>query len=394
MLFMIYLDNNATTRPTDEVLTTMHEVLAEDWGNPSSMHRVGQAARRRVELARRSVAKLLGVSPREIIFTAGGTESADMAIRGVLAGRRDDTPPVIITTGVEHAAVRKLAQALSAQGSAELVDAPLLPGGVVDVSGLAGMIDERTAIVSVQWANNETGAVQPIEEIGALCRERGCVFHCDGTQWVGKAPADVSALPVDVLGFSAHKFHGPKGVGALYIRRGLPLTPVTHGSQELGRRGGTENTAGIAGMGVAAEQAAEWLGDRSNTEQARRRRDRFEEAVCAAVEGAVVNKPAPPHERLWNTTNIAFPRLEAEALLMLLSEQGLCASAGSACASGSLEGSPVLIAMGLSEERAHGSIRLSLSRDTTEDELDRAVEIISASVARLRESSSAAVPRG
>lgn len=388
---MIYLDSNATTRPTPEVLDAMRDVLEGDWGNPSSMHRMGQSARRRVELARRSVAALLGASPREIVFTAGGTESIDYAIRGALGARRDAARNVLITTGVEHAAVSKLACSLGECGSVEVRLAPLLAGGVVDVDGLAKIIDERVAIVSIQWANNETGARQPVEAIGALCKERGVLFHCDGTQQVGKGPADVTSFPVDLVTCSAHKFHGPKGVGVLYIRRGVRVAPMMHGSQELGRRGGTENVAGITGMGVAAQQAQAWLADPAHAARMAELRDGFEAAVCSRVEGAVVNKPEPPHVRLWNTANIAFPRLEAEALLMLLSEQGVCASAGSACASGSLEASPVLMAMGLPEEHAHGSIRFSLSRETTKVELDEAVDIIEASVARLRGSSSAAL---
>ncbi len=388
---MIYLDSNATTRPTPEVLTAMREILESDWGNPSSMHRMGQSARRRVELARRSVAALLNATPREIVFTAGGTESIDYAIRGALAARRDPSKDILITTGVEHAAVSKLACSLGETGEAEVRLAPLRPGGVVDVAGLAEMIDDRVAIVSIQWANNETGARQPVEAIGALCKERGVTFHCDGTQQVGKGPADVMGFPVDLVTCSAHKFHGPKGVGVLYVRRGVRVAPVMHGSQELGRRGGTENVAGITGMGVAAEQAREWLANPSNAERMAALRDGFEDAVCARVAGAVVNKPEGAGARLWNTANIAFPQLEAEALLMLLSEQGVCASAGSACASGSLEASPVLMAMGLPEEHAHGSLRFSLSRETTKDELDEAVDIIEASVARLRGSSSAAL---
>jgi cysteine desulfurase len=389
---VIYLDNNATTRPSSGVRAACAEMLEETWGNPSSLHRVGQAARRRVELARRSVAELVGASPREIIFVCGGTESIDLAIRGSLAARRDRAKRTIITTAIEHAAVGKLAAALCEQEAPfELKLAPLVDGGVVDPEALAQEIDETVALVSVQWANNETGAIQPVESIGELCRERGVVFHCDGTQWVGKAPTDVKSFPVDLLTFSAHKFHGPKGAGALYVRRGVRHAPTVHGSQELGRRGGTENSAGIVGMGVAAEEAREWMSDPARAERMEALRDRFEELVCARVEGASVNRPEPPHRRLWNTANIAFAKLEAEALLMLLSEQGLCASAGSACASGSLEGSPVLLAMGVPERLAHGSIRFSLSRETTEAELDGAVEIIEASVARLRGSSSAAL---
>jgi len=389
---VVYLDSNATTRPTREATEATVRMLEADWGNPSSVHRMGQSARRAVELARRSVAELVGASAREIVFTGSGTESIDYAVRGVLAARPPGGErPALITTMVEHAAVTKLGAALDEAGRIELRHAPLLPGGVVDVEKLASLIDDRVALVSVQWANNETGAIQPVEAIGAMCRERTIPFHCDGTQWVGKAPTDVKSFDVDLLTFSAHKFHGPKGAGALYIRRGVRIAPVLHGSQELGRRGGTENTSCVVGMGVAAEQAKAWIDSPGAMEEVEARRDRFERLVRERVEGAWVNKPEPPHRRLWNTANIGFEKLEAEALLMLLSEQGLCASAGSACASGSLEGSPVLVAMGLSEERARGSVRFSLSRETTNAEIDEAVEIIETSVARLRGSSSAAL---
>jgi len=389
---VVYLDSNATTRPTREATEATVRMLEADWGNPSSVHRMGQSARRAVELARRSVAELVGASAREIVFTGSGTESIDYAVRGVLAARPPGGErPALITTMVEHAAVTKLGAALDEAGRIELRHAPLLPGGVVDVEKLASLIDDRVALVSVQWANNETGAIQPVEAIGAMCRERTIPFHCDGTQWVGKAPTDVKSFDVDLLTFSAHKFHGPKGAGALYIRRGVRIAPVLHGSQELGRRGGTENTSCVVGMGVAAEQAKAWIDSPGAMEEVEARRDRFERLVRERVEGAWVNKPEPPHRRLWNTANIGFEKLEAEALLMLLSEQGLCASAGSACASGSLEGSPVLVAMGLSEERARGSVRFSLSRETTDAEIDEAVEIIETSVARLRGSSSAAL---
>ncbi len=223
---MVYLDNNATTPPTPEVVAAMLEVLETDWGNPSSMHRVGQAARRRVELARRSVAGLLGATAREVVFTGGGTESIDYAIRGALAARADTSRNVLITTGVEHAAVSKLASAICDCGECEVVLAPLLPGGVVDVEALDEIITERTALVSCQWANNETGAIQPVAAIGALCKERGVVFHCDGTQWVGKAHADVTSFDVDLLTCSAHKFHGPKGRRSVHPARRAMLAGI------------------------------------------------------------------------------------------------------------------------------------------------------------------------
>lgn len=412
----IYLDNNATTRPLDEVVAAVDDALREHWHNPSSVHRAGQAARRVVELARQSVARLIGAKPREIVFTSGGTESIDLAVRGVLGARgrrktgdrRGETgaaaAPVVVTTAVEHAAVRDLLKALSERGECVVREAALLAGGVVDVDGLRRLLDDAAgaggpgvALVTIQWANNETGAIQPVEQIGALCRERGIVFHCDGVQWVGKAPTDVSKAPFDLLSISAHKMHGPKGVGALWVRRGVALAPVLHGTHEAGRRGGTENVPGIAGFGVAAEHAARWVADESNAECIRGLRDRFERAVLARAPEAVVNAPPPhspsaiPHTRLANTSNIAFPRLEAEALLIALSERGVCASAGAACSSGSLEPSPVLLAMGIPPELAHGSLRFSLSGETTEGEVDEAAGVVAECAARLRAATAAAV---
>ena len=389
---MVELDNNATTRPAPEVVEAVAAALTSAWHNPSSAHRAGQTARRTVELARRSVADLVGASPREIVFTAGATESIDLAVRGALLA----SPPErrrVVTSPVEHEAVRELCGALEREGLAEVALAPVDGEGRVDGAALASMLDERVALVSVQWANNETGAVQPVVEIGEACRAAGCVFHCDATQWVGKEPTDLRSGPagVGLLSLSAHKFHGPKGAGALVARRGVRLRPTVHGAQELGRRGGTENTPGIAGMGAAAELARAWLADPALRAAAAARRDRLESGLLARLPDASVNGPTRPGERLWNTTNIAFPRLEAEALLLAFSEKGLNASAGAACSSGSLDPSPVLLAMGVPEARAHGSIRFSISRETTDEEIDAALEIVPACVERLRASTARVV---
>ena len=387
---MIYLDSNATTRPDPAVILAMREMLEERWHNPSSIHRLGQAARQKVELARQSVARLIGAQPRDIILTSGATESIDLAIRGTLLAS-PLTKRTIVTTAIEHEAIRDLCKALSNDSARpiEVRHLPVMEGGVVDAEALHDLLDDSVAIVSVQWANNETGAIQPIERIGAICRERGIPCHSDGTQWVGKLPVDVASAPIDFLSFSAHKFHGPKGAGALYFRPRSRFRPVIHGSQERERRGGTENTAGIVGMGVAAEVVREWLADPANRQAVARKRDRLEKAILDAVPDAVVNAPADRSQRLWNTANIGFPRLEAEALLLLMSERGVCASAGAACSSGSLEPSPILRAMHVPPERAHGSIRLSLSRYTTDEEVDQAVAIIVQCVERLRSSVSA-----
>jgi cysteine desulfurase len=251
-------------------------------------------------------------------------------------------------------------------------------------------------VVSVQWANNETGVIQPVDEIARLCKAAGSVFHCDCVQWAGKEPMrvepsgpDAPFLDANLVSISAHKFHGLKGTGALYIRRGTRVRTPVPGNQELGRRGGTENVPGILAAGAAAEEASEWLSDAGTREKLRTLRDRFEQTILAAAPGSVVNSGGAP--RLWNTSNIAFPKLEAEAILLALSERGLCASAGAACASGSLEPSPVLLAMGIDPKLAHGSVRFSLSKWTTDQEIDEAVALVIRCVESLRASTAAAV---
>lgn len=388
----IDLDQNATTRPRDSVIAAVHDTLSAHWHNPSSIHRPGQDARRIVELARTDLAELIGARTRDLILTSGGTEALDLAIRGVLEARSAsaaptarDTAPVVVSARTEHAAVRDLLEELEKQGRARARWVEVDRAGVIRLAALEEALDEGTPVLAVfQWANNETGVVQPIEEIGVRCRGRGVRLVCDGTQWVGKNPASVRAdawpmgqCPFDVLTFSPHKFHGPKGVGVLWSG-GTRLRPQLLGAQELGRRGGTENVPGIAGAGAAAKDAMEWLADPAHLNAGRAMRDHFEALVCAACPGAVVNGAGAA--RLWNTTNIAFPRLEAEALLLALSERGVAASAGAACSSGSLDPSPVLLAMGIPEVLAHGSLRFSLGRDTTRAEIEQAAVIIGACV--------------
>ncbi|MGE3107624.1 MAG: cysteine desulfurase family protein [Phycisphaerales bacterium] len=397
---MIYLDNNATTRPHPDVVRAMVEMLEDHWHNPSSVHRAGQAARHRVELARRSIADLIGVKPRSITFTSGGTESIDLAIRGSLraSGKR-----VLVTSPVEHAAVRDLAASLEQEEGVEVRYAAVDRAGRVLLDSLERLIDEHAGLVSIQWANNETGVIQPLHDVARLAISRGVWFHCDATQWVGKMPtrlapeppaqhpvSPISPLFADLLTFAPHKFHGPKGVGVLYVRPGARLAPRIRGAQELGRRGGTENVPGIVGAGVAADLAAAWLQDHDARTLLAGLRDRFETGVLNRIPDAVVNGAQAPSDpgpfRLWNTTNIGFPALEAEALLLLLSEQGLCASAGAACSSGSLDPSPVLLAMGIPPRVAHGSLRFSLSRETTAADVDHAIAIVADAVSRLRSS--------
>lgn len=379
----VYLDNNATTRPDPAVVDAMMGMLRETWGNPSSGHRVGQAARQKVELARQSVAKLINAQPAEIVLTSGSTESINLGIRGVLAALWRDQPErrTIITSPIEHEAVRDLCKSLVEEAGATLRILPLKADGVVDADALPAMLDDSVGIVSVQWANNETGVIHPLERMGAMCRERGVPLHTDATQLIGKAPVDMKSMPIDLLSLSAHKFYGPKGAGALYARRGVRFRPIMHGAQERERRGGTENTAGIVGMGVAADRSREWLADAGVVSAAAELRRYFESSLIRAVPEARVNGADP---RLWNTSNVGFPTLEAEALLLLLSESGVCASAGAACSSGSLDPSPVLLAMGVPTEYAHGSVRFSLGRETTRAEVDEAVAVIAKCVGRLK----------
>lgn len=384
-----YLDCNATTPPLPEVVSAVTAALVDGWGNPSSVHRAGIDARHAVELARESVARLLGARPGEVVFTGGGTESASLAIAGTLDALGG--PRTIVSMRTEHSAVREACEALEARGRARVAWVPPAEGGVIDLAALEAALDAHggdVALVSVMGANNETGVLQPLQAIGERCRARGVRFHCDATQSVGRMPTALAGMPVDLVTASAHKFHGPKGVGALWVRSGVRVAPqVVGGPQERDRRGGTENVPGIVGMGAAAEAALAWLSDPAHREAGAARRDRLERAILAAVPDAVVNGAGAA--RLWNTTNIGFPGLEAEAILLLLSERGVMASAGAACSSGSLDPSPVLLAMGVPPRVAHGSIRLSISRLTTDAEVAHAAEAIPACIARLRRSGGA-----
>ena len=400
----IYLDNNATTQPSVEVVDEMTRVMRECWANPSSVHRAGGEAKREIELARELVARLVGCQERELTFTSGGTEGVDLAIRGSLEHFAQTEPKrrVLVTTKFEHSAVRELAQKLAKRGTEVVwLEGAADHPGTPDLDALEHLLKKRAheiALVTLMWANNEIGAITDIQRAGAMCRQHGVRIHTDATQWVGKMPTSLATTAVDLASFAAHKSHGPKGVGALYTRRGVHIVAQIYGGpQEREHRGGTENVAAIAGFGVAAELARIWL----TTDGAIRgaaQRDRFERALASATEG-VIHDASDPHAargaygtRLWNTTNIGFTRLEAEAIVLLLSERGVCVSAGAACSSGSLDPSPVLLAMNIPPELAHGSIRFSLSKDTTDEECQRAVEIITQSIHRLRQSSASALP--
>jgi cysteine desulfurase len=375
---LIYLDNNATTRMAPEVVSAMRPSFEEVYGNPSSVHRFGQQARQAVEQARAQVAKLVGGSDREIMFTGGGTESINTALRGLLAARGPRKR--IVTTSVEHSANREMCQEL-AKKDAELIEVGVDQQGNLDLDQWREAITDQTALASAMWANNETGVIFPVEELAKICRERGVPFHCDAVQAAGKIPVDVKAVGVDMLSLAAHKFHGPKGVGALYIRRGVRFAPlIVGGPQEHDRRGGTENVAGIVGLGKAAELAQAGLANMAS--QVAALRDRLERGILETIEQTHLN--GRPSGRVPNTTNIAFAQLEAEAILLLLSERGICASAGAACSSGSLEPSHVLKAMKIPSAIAHGSLRFSLSRYTTEAEIDQTLQILPSMIARLR----------
>ena len=375
---VVYLDNNATTRPAPEVVDAMLPLLTEYYANPSSVHRFGQRARQFVDEARSQIAALIGCADAELLFTGGGTEAVNTAVRGLLAGRAPRKR--MVTTTVEHSATRELCAQLAKEGAADVVEIPVDRQGALDLDRLAKELTADVALVSIMWANNETGVLFPVDQIAPLCKSKRIPFHCDATQAIGKIPVNVAGVGVDAMTLAAHKFHGPKGVGALFTRRGLRVRPLMIGGpQERGRRGGTENVPGIVGMGKASQLAVRHLAEMPRVAALR---DRLEREILALIPDTHVN--GRTDARLPNTTNIGFARLEAEAILLLLSEQGICASAGAACASGSLEPSHVLRAMGIDDKIAHGAIRFSLSRYTTDDEVGRTLETLPHLIAKLR----------
>jgi cysteine desulfurase len=371
----IYLDANATTPLLPEVLEAMWHFLVEQFGNASSIHQEGQRARSAVEQARASVARLLGCRPAEIVFTSGGTESDNLAIFGsVRAGDH------VLTSRVEHHAVLHAVERLGDRG-VKVEFLPVDGQGVVAVEDVRRALRPNSRLISVMLANNETGVLQPVEEIGRIAREAGVRFHVDAVQAAGKMAIDVHSLGCDLLSISGHKMHGPQGTGALFVRRGTRLEPLfAGGAHERQRRAGTENVAGIVGLGKAAECAMEGLRN-GELERIRGLRDRLEIGLLEQASG--VNGGGTP--RVPNTSNLWFETLDGEALVIALDLQGLAVSSGAACSSGASEPSHVLLAMGISPERARGSLRLSLHRHTTEEEIERTIELISSQVARLRE---------
>jgi cysteine desulfurase len=373
-----YLDNNATTRIAPEVVEAMLPFFTEQWGNPSSAYSFGHDLVKAIDKAREQAANLIKADPREIVFTSCGTESNNTALQSALAafpGKRH-----ILTTAVEHSANIKFCKHLQNQGI-KITFLPVERDGSLDLHLLEQSIRPDTAIVSVMWANNETGVVFPIEEIAAICRSKHVLFHTDAVQVAGKIDMDVNALGIDMLSLSAHKLHAPKGIGLLYVRRRTPFHPyIIGGQQERGRRGGTENVPYIVGFGRAAEMAMDNVADEQT--RVRRMRDHLEDRILKEIPGAMRN--GSKTDRLPNTSNIAFANVEAEAVLLLLDQVGICASSGSACTTGSIEPSHVLTAMELSRELARGSVRFSLGRYNIEEEIEYLLEKLPGIINKLR----------
>ncbi len=380
---LIYLDNNATTRLDPSVIEEMLPFLKEHYGNPSSGYAFAARARKALDFARERLTALLGCEPSEIVFTSGGTESNNAVISSAL--QSDPRGKHVVTSAVEHSAVLRPCQDLTKRGC-EVTFVGVDRDGHVDLVELEAAIRPETALVSMMWANNETGVLFPVEQIAEICRAKGVLFHTDAVQAVGKIPIRLRDTVINFLSLSAHKFHGPKGVGALYVNRRTRFLPlIAGGGQENGRRGGTENVASIAGLGKAAERAAEYLPQEQT--QVRAMRDRFEKAILQSVNGASVNGARAA--RLPNTTSFLFEGIESPAALLLLDRHHICCSAGSACRTGSQEASHVLRAMDSSSDVARRSLRFSLGRYNCESQIDRAIEIVPKVVERLRQLSPA-----
>jgi len=374
----IYFDNNATTKVADEVFEEMKTYFCNFYGNPSSMHTFGGQIGHKICKAREQVAALLGCDTSEIIFTSCGTESDNTAVKGALAAYPNRRK--IITTRVEHPAVLTVCRDLENHGYS-VIELAVDKLGRLDLAELEGKLDDDTAIVSIMYANNETGVIFPIEKIAEMVTDRGIVFHTDAVQAVGKIPLNLSKSNIDLLSLSGHKLHGPKGVGVLYVKKGTRLSPfMLGGHQESGRRAGTENVPGIVGLGMACELAGQNIEEENN--KVKYLRDKLENAILETCPDSRIN--GNKENRLPNTTNISFEFIEGEAILLMLDKYGICASSGSACTSGSLEPSHVLRAMGVPFTAAHGSIRFSLSRYNTEEEVDFTIEKLPSIINKLR----------
>jgi len=375
----VYLDNNATTAVAPEVLEAMKPYFLDDYGNASSIHLRGQRARSAVEASREQLARLLNARPSEIVFTSGGTESDNQSLFGIVRASRSEAKHVITTT-IEHSAVLHTAKELEKRG-VRVTYVPVGSGGVADPTDVEKAIRPDTVLISVMHANNEIGTIQPLEEIGRIAREHDIYFHTDAVQAVGKIPVDVERLGVDLLSLSAHKLHGPKGVGALYVRKGTILRPLMYGGHhERDRRPGTENVPGIVGLGQAAELAGRHLAD--GMRKVGRLRDRLEEGILSCVPLATVS--GDTSRRLPTTSNISFDYVEGEGFVIAMDLKGVECSTGAACSSGSVEPSHVLTAIGRKPEQARSSIRFSLGRFNTSEDVDYALEMLPRVVEQLR----------
>ena len=378
---VIYMDNNATTRVAPEVLDAMMPYLTQFYGNPSSMHTFGGQIGQAINQARQEIASLLGAEPSEIVFTSCGTESDSTAILSALQTNPEKNH--LVTTRVEHPAVKNLCDNLESFTGRKyhVTRLPVAADGVLDMQRFKESLTDDTAIVSVMWANNETGVLFPVEEMARIAKERGILFHTDAVQAVGKIPIRLKETAIDFLSLSGHKLHAPKGVGVLYVRKGTPYIPFMNGGhQEHGRRGGTENVASIIGLGRACVLAAEKMAE-ENT-RVRALRDKLEQGLLSTIPKSLLN--GHPSQRLPNTANISFEHVEGEAILLHMNQYNICASSGSACTSGSLEPSHVLRAMGVPFTAAHGSIRFSLSIYNTAQEVDFVLATLPGIIAKLR----------
>ncbi len=376
---VIYLDNNATTKVDEQVYAEMQPYFCDLYGNPSSMHTFGGQVQKKVKEAREKVANLLKCHPSEIIFTSCGTESDNTAIRSTLAAHPNRRK--IITTRVEHPAVLSVCREMEKHGY-DVIEIGVDSRGRIDMDEYEHELDDDTAIVTAMWANNETGTIFPVEKMAQMAKARGVIFHSDAVQAIGKIPLNLKDSPIELLSLSGHKLHAPKGIGVLYVKKGTRVPPfMLGGHQEAGRRAGTENTAGIIALGKACEIADKYMEDENTRVKALR--DKLEKAIMEKCDDCMIN--GDTENRLPNTTSISFEYIEGEAILLMLDKFGICASSGSACTSGSLEPSHVLRAMGVPFTAAHGSIRFSLSRFNTEEEIDFVIEKVPSIIERLRE---------
>ena len=379
----VYLDNAATTMVRQEVVDAMIPAFTTYYGNPSSLHEYAREAEQLLDQARKDVAAVIGAKPDEIVFTGGGSESDNMALRGAVSANKKKGKHVI-TSAVEHHAVLYTLQAMEREGLIELTILPVDEYAMVSADSVAAAIRDDTVLVSIMYANNEVGTINPIAEIGKVCRDKGVLFHTDAVQAAGHVPVDVVSMHIDLMAISAHKFHGPKGVGVLYIRKGVRIPSlIIGGGQEKKRRAGTENVPGIVGLATALKLANEHMAE--NAVRVGALRDQLLKGIAARIPDVKLN--GHPTMRLPNNVNYSIRYIEGESILLMLDINGIAASSGSACTSGSLDPSHVLLAMGLPHEIAHGSLRLTLSEFTTEEEIDYVLDILPQIIQRLRDMS-------